>query len=84
MDFQADAVHVAAQAEGGHERATGYGELAWRVKGNSADVLYWDVSNGWSSIVTVIPHTGGENQLVEFWQRLLDIAPDGALEDDVE
>ena len=85
MDFQADAIHVAAQAVGWHERAVEYGELAWRVKGNSADVIYWDVGNGWSSIVTVIPHTGEENQLVEFWQRLLDIAPDGAIEeDDVE
>ena len=85
MDFQADAVHVAAQAEGWHERATEYGERAWRVKGNNADVIYWDAGNGWSSIITVIPHTGGENQLVEFRQRLLDIAPYGELkEDDAE
>ena len=81
MDFQADAVHVAARSEGGHERAAEYGERAWRVKGNNTDVIYWDVGNGWSSIITVIPHAGRENQLVEFWKRLLDIAPDGELEE---
>ena len=82
MDFQADAIHVAAQAEGWHERATEYGERAWRAKGNNLDVIYWDVGNGWSSIVTVIPHPGGENQLARLWQRLSDIAPDGELEED--
>ena len=81
MNFQADAIHVAAQAEGGHERAAEYGERAWRVKGNNTDIIYWDVGNGWSCIVTVIPHAGGENHLVEFWQRLSDIAPDGELEE---
>ena len=82
MNFQADAVHVAAQAVGWHERAAEYGERAWRVKGNNADVIYWDVGNGWSSILTVISHTGGDNQQVEFWQRLLEIAPNGELDED--
>ena len=82
MNFQANAVHIAAQAEGCHERAAEYGERAWRIKGNNADVIYWDVGIGWSSIITVISHTGGENQLVEFWQRLLDVAPNGELEED--
>ena len=84
MDFQADAIHVAAQAEGRHEKATEYGDRAWRVKGKNADVIYWDVGNGGSSIVTVIPHANGENHLVGFWQRLLDLAPDGELKEDSE
>ena len=79
MDFQTDAVHVAAQAESWHERAAEFGERAWRVKGKNTDVIYWDTGNGWSSIVTVIPHTGGDDQIMEFWQRLLDMSPDGEL-----
>ena len=82
MDFQADAIHVAAQAEGRRERATEYGDRAWRVKGNNADIIYWDVGNGWSSVITVIPHADGDNHLVEFWQHLLDLAPGGELEED--
>ncbi len=50
------------------------------MKGENIDVVYWDVGNGWSSIVTVIPHGGNESRLVEFWRRLLTIAPDGELE----
>lgn len=82
MNFQADAVHVAAQAEGWHERAVEYGQRAWRVKGNNTDVIYWDVGNGWSSIVTIIPHADEQAQIAEFWRRLLNVAPNGNLEID--
>ena len=82
MDFQSNAIGAAALGGGWHERAEEYGERAWRVKGESADVVYWDVGNGWSSIITVLAHTGNENAVVEFWNRLIGIAPDGELEED--
>ena len=84
MDFQDDAISMAAQAEGWHDRAAEYGERAWRVSGANVDVICWDVGNGWSSIMTVIPHDGNESRPVEFWQRLLEVAPDGELEYDDE
>ena len=82
MDFQEDAISAAMQSEIWHERALEYGERAWRVKSESMDVVYWDVGNGWSSIITMLPHTGNENAVVKFWNHLLDIAPDGELEED--
>ena len=82
MDFQDGAIHVAAKAESWHERATEYGERAFRIKSESLDVVYWDIGNGWSSIITALPHSGDESVVVEFWNRLLDIAPDGELEED--
>lgn len=73
---------MAAQAEGWHERAQEYDERAWRVKGENSDVVYWDIGNGWSSIITTLPHSGNETVVAEFWNRLLDIAPHGELEED--
>ena len=84
MDFQDGAIYVAAKGEGWQERAEEYGERAFRIKGESLDVVYWDIGNGWSSIITALPHSGNEAVIAEFWNRLLDIAPYGELEEEEE
>lgn len=56
-----------AEAHGYHERAPEYGERAWRVRGRFADIVYWDVGNGWCDIIDVIPHEGCENWLRQFF-----------------
>lgn len=42
------------------ERASEYGERAWRVRGALADVIYWDVGNGWCDIMRIVPRDKGE------------------------
>jgi hypothetical protein len=77
LEFLDTSIRRAAVAEGGPEWANEYGERAFRVKGQNVDVIYWDVGNTWSGIISVISHNGDERQIVAFWHRLLDIVKAG-------
>ncbi|MDP3064568.1 MAG: hypothetical protein Q8O40_15360 [Chloroflexota bacterium] len=53
------------------ERAPEFGERAWRLRGNVADVIYWDLGNGWCDIIRVVPTETGE--VADQWlQRFFD------------
>ena len=73
MEFEYPFIESAANARGYHERAVEYGSRAHRIKGQDVDVVYWDVGNSWSGIISVVPHDGDESHIVAFWNRLLDI-----------
>ena len=77
MEFLYTSIHAAALGQGYHDQASEYGSRASRVKGQDVDVVYWDVGNGWSGIISVIPHGGDESPIVAFWHRLLDIVDAG-------
>ena len=70
MEFQDGTIGRIAGDEWFQERATEHGERAWKVFGERVDVVYWDVGNGWSSIISVIPHDGQESHIQEFWDAL--------------
>lgn len=76
MEFLSTTIHGAAFAAGYHEQAPEYGERAWRVTGRDVDVVYWDVGNSWSGLITVIAHDGSEHRIVEFWRRLYEFSED--------
>ncbi len=71
MDFICDTLGRIARTSQGHLRAREYGERAFRILGEQVDVVYWDVGNGWSSIITIIPHDEQESQIQEFWNALM-------------
>lgn len=59
-----------AEAEDYHEHAPDFGERAWRVKGRFADIIYWDMGNGWCDIIKVIPQKGCEEWLQQFFDAI--------------
>ena len=72
MEFQDDTIgRIVGSPHIYYHRAEEYGERAWRINGENVDVVYWDVGNGWSSIISVIPHNGQESQIQDFWNALL-------------
>ena len=71
MEFLNGTIRRIAGDEWYQKRATEYGERAWKVFGEQVDVVYWDVGNGWSSIISIIPHNGQESQIRQFWNALL-------------
>ena len=73
MEFQSHSISSATLATGYHEPAAEYGNYAYRVKGQDVDVVYWALENGWSGIISVIPHGTDESQIVAFWNELVDI-----------
>lgn len=70
MEFQDGTIGRIAGDEWYQERAREYGGRAWKVFGEQVDVVYWDVGNGWSSIISVIPHDGQVSHIQEFWDAL--------------
>ena len=74
MEFQGHSISAASLATGSHEPATEYGQRAYRVMGPDIDVVYWALENGWSGIISVIPHGNDESHIIAFWNRLMDIA----------
>ena len=72
MEFQSYSLTRAALANGNHEPVSEYGTNAYRVNGPEVDVVYWALGNGWSGIISVIPHDGDESHIVDFWNRLLE------------
>ena len=71
MEFQDSTIGRLASDRWHQERAREYGERAWRVFGEHVDVVYWDVGNGWSSLISIIPHSGQEASIQEFWNAIL-------------
>ena len=71
MEFLDSTIGELAGGQWYQERAREYGERAWKVFGEEVDVVYWDVGNGWSSIISIIPHNGRESQIQEFWNALM-------------
>jgi len=59
-----------AEAEGYHERAPEFGERAWRIKGRFADIIYWDLGNGWCDVFKVIPKEGCEDWVQQFFDKV--------------
>lgn len=59
-----------AEARGYHERAPEHGARAWRVRGKFADIVYWDMGNGWCDIIRVIPKRGHEEWLQKFYDEV--------------
>ena len=43
------------ECEGKHVRRKDLGERVWLAKGKKADVIYYDVGNGWCEILHIIP-----------------------------
>lgn len=58
------------ETEDYHQHAPEWGERAWRVKGKFADVIYWDVGNGWCEIIKVIPKEGQEDWIQQFFEKI--------------
>lgn len=71
MEFQDSTIGRLAGDRWYQQRALEYGERAWKIFGDQVDVVYWDVGNGWSSIISVIPHNGQEEQIQDFWNATL-------------
>ena len=71
MVFQCGVIDELAGNQGYHQRSESYGERAWKIFGDDVDVVYWDVGNGWSSIISIIPHSGCEEHAQKFWHALL-------------
>ena len=71
MVFQSNIIEELTGSQAYHQRSEPYGERAWKILGENVDVVYWDVGNGWSSIISIIPHDGREVHAQEFWHRLL-------------
>ena len=71
MEFQDGTIGRLTGDQWYQERAGEYGERAWRIKGEQVDVVFWDVGNGWSSIISIIPHDGQESRIQELWNALL-------------
>ena len=72
MEFQDSSIGSLAGDRWHQQRALEYGERAWKVIGEQVDVVYWDVGNGWSSLISIIPHNGDESLIQDFWNELLD------------
>ena len=77
MEFQGYSISAAALGAGYHRPAIEYGARAYRVSGQDVDVVYLDVGNGWSGIISVIPHNGDEGLIISFWHRLMDLVHAG-------
>ena len=71
MEVLSNTIIEIAGGGGSHQRAPEYGGRAWKLNGERVDVVYWDVGNGWASIITVISHRGAEAHIQEFWDALL-------------
>lgn len=71
MEVESDILSVVIGCKGYHERASEYGERAWRANGINVDVVYWDGGNGWCDIMDVIPKNGEkQNEVVKFYRML--------------
>ena len=71
MEVESDILSMVIRCKGYHERASGYGERAWRANGINMDVVYWDGGNGWCDIMAVIPRQGEtEKEIVKFYRKL--------------
>ncbi len=65
-----DTLNRLAEAQSYHEHVPGLGERAWRVRGRFADIIYWDIGNGWCDIIKVIPRKGYEGWLQQFFEQI--------------
>jgi hypothetical protein len=71
MEVESDILSMVIRCKGYHERASEYGERAWRANGINMDVVYWDGGNGWCDIMAVIPKKGQmETEIARFYRRL--------------
>jgi hypothetical protein len=71
MEVESDILSIAVGCKGYHERASAYGERAWRASGINADVVYWDGGNGWCDIMAVIPKKREpEKEIIRFYKKL--------------
>lgn len=74
MEFLSQDLHAAAQAAPGSREtpAPEYGSRCYRIAGSEVTIVLHDEGNGWSSLVTVLPRSGDEAQVIAFWSRIMD------------
>lgn len=71
IEVEDDILSEVIKCEGLHEFVPEYGHRAWIARGKTVDVVYWDVGNGWCSIMDVIPRDGkGQGEVMRFYRRL--------------
>lgn len=73
MEVESGILSIAIECKGYHERASEYGERAWRANGKNVDVVYWDAGNSWCAIMDVIPKAkSNQEKVIHFYKKLLE------------
>ena len=71
LEVESEILSTAIDCKGFHKYTPKYGQRAWKAKGKSIDIVYWDTGNGWCAIIDVIPHKGkSQSEVIRFYRKL--------------